>query len=381
MRLLGSRVRHWMRSHPLNRRLSPGHYVSVIRRLEREGAPDELNLDAPSWRSDSLRQHCVTVEATRDISIPAAGEYLAEESFVWPSLQVRELRNVQVDIDSGLLFAEDRVIGQSGGGVRWSRDAAFITGAFVRVRAAQPMSRAASIAVLGDTHHHYHFIIETLPRVLHIKRTFPEARFVTSQEVGPFARGVFDQLGIGIEKLEAGHVLQPEKAILCDHPIRFWPRHSDLLAIRDALIDSGAGKQVESSEVVYVSRSRSSRSLRSEHLLENAVANVGVRVVFLEEIPLREQVRMFAMTRLVIGPHGAGLSNIAFMQPGSRVVEISSGDGWEPCYRRMAAIMGLEYVFLPAPGDAESPYGSATPAFIDSVLSIVKSDSIEAHSH
>ena len=352
----------------------------MMGKLESQGAPDVIDLDVPSWRTKSLGKGSTTIEEPSTAVIPVAGQSLREELFAWPTLKVRELRNVDVDVDSSLVFVEDRVAGQSGNAIRWARDAALITGGYVRARTVQPKAVVGNVAVLGDTHHHYHFMMETLPSAIHIKQASPETRFVTSQDVGSFARGVLEIAGIHVEKLDTGVVIRPERTVLCDAPVRFWPRRADLRVVRETLLGGSAAQVVESSEVVYVSRSRSSRSLRNEHLLENAVANAGVRVVFLEEMSLQEQVQVFATARLVIGPHGAGLSNIVFMQPGSRLVEISSGDGWEPCYRRIAGVMGLEYVFLPAPGDAESPYGNATRAFIDSVLSIVKSDSGGAHS-
>ena len=51
------------------------------------------------------------------------------------------------------------------------------------------------------------------------------------------------------------------------------------------------------------------------------------RVVELEREPLPQQARLFASARVVIGAHGAGLSNAVFCAPGTLVVEI----GKAPC--------------------------------------------------
>ena len=56
--------------------------------------------------------------------------------------------------------------------------------------------------------------------------------------------------------------------------------------------------------------------------------------------------------------HGAGLTNLMFMIPGSRVVEIRMrGDGANNCYYSLAAATGVEYRYLladRAPGGRDS---------------------------
>lgn len=63
----------------------------------------------------------------------------------------------------------------------------------------------------------------------------------------------------------------------------------------------------------------------------------------------RSQVRLFASSTLVIGLHGAGLSNLMFSPPGSAVVELGAwgphddGRGPPPCFPNLAHRLGLRY--------------------------------------
>jgi len=63
----------------------------------------------------------------------------------------------------------------------------------------------------------------------------------------------------------------------------------------------------------------------------------------LEELPLTEQVRLFASAsaRLVLGVHGAGLSNLVFSPRGHAVLELYTAAF--PCYRNLALRGGLLY--------------------------------------
>eukprot|EP00930_Biecheleria_cincta_P085857 TRINITY_DN75223_c0_g1_i1.p1 TRINITY_DN75223_c0_g1~~TRINITY_DN75223_c0_g1_i1.p1 ORF type:complete len:476 (+),score=34.96 TRINITY_DN75223_c0_g1_i1:200-1627(+) len=74
--------------------------------------------------------------------------------------------------------------------------------------------------------------------------------------------------------------------------------------------------------------------------------NVSVPLLVrqLHGLSLREQVRTFANTSVMIGMHGAGLSNAMFLPDSSLLFEI----GWRfyPAYSNMALNMGLPYAHL-----------------------------------
>lgn len=67
------------------------------------------------------------------------------------------------------------------------------------------------------------------------------------------------------------------------------------------------------------------------------------RQIELEQMTLAEQAQLFASpaARLVIGVHGAGLSNLIFSPIGHAVLEVYSAAF--PCYRTLAVRRGLLY--------------------------------------
>jgi hypothetical protein len=60
-------------------------------------------------------------------------------------------------------------------------------------------------------------------------------------------------------------------------------------------------------------------------------------------LSVAEQIAAFRAARLVIGPHGAGLSNIAFCQPGSFVYELLPQHYPNSCVNRLAQSVGINY--------------------------------------
>jgi hypothetical protein len=96
--------------------------------------------------------------------------------------------------------------------------------------------------------------------------------------------------------------------------------------------------------LIYVWRADSTgRPMRNEDDLVDALAGLGVTPVLLSALTLAEQVRLFRGARLVIGPHGAGLANVVFAQPGGVLYELLPSHYLKPHMSRLAELAGLHY--------------------------------------
>ncbi|NCY01460.1 MAG: glycosyltransferase family 61 protein [Planctomycetia bacterium] len=95
---------------------------------------------------------------------------------------------------------------------------------------------------------------------------------------------------------------------------------------------------------IFVSRAgRGPRAVVNERELVAALAPLGFRRCRLERMSLAEQLTVFHRAECVIGPHGAGLTNLVFCRPGTQVVEI--GTPYRPwsCFYEIAHHRGLDY--------------------------------------
>ena len=98
------------------------------------------------------------------------------------------------------------------------------------------------------------------------------------------------------------------------------------------------------------------RSIVHEQLLVDALASLVGRdnmLVFANATSssvagVEAQIRAFRAARIVVGGHGAGLSNMLFAAPGAAVLELPMDPHVDRCFEHMAHALGHSYHVLPA---------------------------------
>jgi hypothetical protein len=133
----------------------------------------------------------------------------------------------------------------------------------------------------------------------------------------------------------------------------------------------------ESPSLIYISRNDSrSRNVSKEGELITLLSSYGFKTVFLTGLTFLEQVRLFNRAKAIISPHGAGLANLVFCEPGTKIFEIFS-EGWiGTMYYDLAQKMELDYYYyiakvsLPPKTAAEAKHKhfAVDISMVDSVL-------------
>lgn len=101
---------------------------------------------------------------------------------------------------------------------------------------------------------------------------------------------------------------------------------------------------------VFVSRRGADRRfVRNLYELRPILEEYGVRIVRPEQYSVAAQVELFGNADLVVGPHGAGLTNLLFTEDAT-CVELF-GEYVHPAFYALANQVGVDYVCLDARGD------------------------------
>jgi capsular polysaccharide biosynthesis protein len=300
----------------------------------------------------------VVVADPADVVIPGSGPYDIEDGHHWNALRVHRLTDVVVDPSSGLVFAGPSVIAQSSYGFRAADDGAFLSSAVARARRARGTAPVTGpIAPFGGAvYNYYHFLIETIPRILHILSVEPSARVTLTEPLTAHIRKILDTLGIDYTTVPAD-AFPHDDVLLCDPAPFAWPHPANVRSLHDLPVGMAAERQYPTR--LHISRTGSVRALAEEHLLDEYLGGLGYVSLRLETLPWEEQVAHFRAADSIVAAHGAGLANTVFMRPGTRVVELTSGTWWFPCFRNIAYLADVHHDLVQVEYEPQHPHGTA----------------------
>ncbi len=168
------------------------------------------------------------------------------------------------------------------------------------------------------------------------------------------------------EKIEVENLIVP-RFNRKGFPTPFDPSPTDLAWIRNRLLSAVAAGPVETSSRIFVSREDAdSRRLENREEIIDLVSEYGFDVVVPSERSVAEQVNLFRSADVIVGPHGAGLTNLLFAQDAT-LVELIPRDYTEIYYYMFAEFFDLEYEYLL--GDAATPDFSVPVETLENTLS------------
>jgi capsular polysaccharide biosynthesis protein len=99
---------------------------------------------------------------------------------------------------------------------------------------------------------------------------------------------------------------------------------------------------------IYVSRGKAkNRKIINEMHLYEVLKKYGFEMVFFEDMSFIDQCTLAYQTEVLIGNHGAGLSNMLFMKPNSSIIEIRrENDDHNNCFFSLANTLNFDYYYF-----------------------------------
>ncbi|NJN87979.1 MAG: DUF563 domain-containing protein [Leptolyngbyaceae cyanobacterium SL_7_1] len=99
-------------------------------------------------------------------------------------------------------------------------------------------------------------------------------------------------------------------------------------------------------ERIYISRQSANRCVINELEVTRLLKPLGFQTIVLETLSVVEQVALFANARVIVAPHGSGLTNLVFCHPDATVIELFSPHYVYPCYWYLANLVNVTYYYL-----------------------------------
>ena len=203
-------------------------------------------------------------------------------------------------------------------------------------------------------HVYYHWMFDILPRLELIRRSeikFKEIDwFVVNSLSKPYQQETLKLLGIPTEKIiesdRHSHIQATELIVPSFPGYLDWVPEGTVKFLRQTFLPQINPTQ-NKSDKIYVSRAKAkNRRLVNETEVSQLLDKFGFVTVFLEEMTLLEQVAIFANAKIIVAPHGSGLTNLAFCSPTTKVVELFSPNYIRTDYWMISQQLMLQHYYL-----------------------------------
>ncbi|MFA6400836.1 MAG: glycosyltransferase family 61 protein [Salinivirgaceae bacterium] len=195
---------------------------------------------------------------------------------------------------------------------------------------------------------YFHWITETLTRIMVTDNLhdfvllMPDNLKIWQKET----LSVFKPLSI--EYLNTKHHYKIKSLNLVTHTAPSGNYNDSVIRqLRQKFIES-FNLPINKNKRIYISRQKARfRKLLNEQEFVHAISDFGFETYYFEELSFQEQIRLSAQCEIMIGLHGAGLTNMLFMSEGTKVIELRiPDDKYNNCYYSLANALNLDYYYV-----------------------------------
>ncbi|MEL7067981.1 MAG: glycosyltransferase family 61 protein [Cyanobacteria bacterium J06581_3] len=233
----------------------------------------------------------------------------------------------------------------------------------------------AVLAFLGGNNL-FHWITEGLPKLAILRKSSPIDinaidKFVVNKGF-PAIQESLEMLGIHNSKLifiDSECHIKAEKLIVPSFPGSTGdPPGWVCNFLRESLLKHRKPITPISNRL-YISRAKAKhRKVVNEENVIHYLEGMGFKTIFLEDHDLATQISLFSNAEAVVAPHGAGLTNLMWCSPRTKVLEFFSPNYVNVCFWAIANQINLDYFYLV--GDGKWPPDYIDPHIMSDDISV-----------
>ena len=217
-----------------------------------------------------------------------------------------------------------------------------------RKQLSSPQYVPGTLALLTGfaSHNYYHWLIDIVPKFAELQAVgLPIDHYFIPQDHA-FQRETVRALGIDPKKIIAA---QRSSHITSDRILAVaWQGQSvtpsRVQSIRNGFSCIHATNAQSPSTKIYVSRKRSRvRRIENEPALIEMLRSHDFKILTMEDLTMQDQISAFRSAEIIVAPHGAGLANLCFCRPGTKILEITTPYRVLSLFTRLANAAELEF--------------------------------------
>jgi hypothetical protein len=191
----------------------------------------------------------------------------------------------------------------------------------------------------------YHWVAEVLPRVIYLSNEYPNLKFIFPFELySQYHLSSLNFLGIDFES-DKKKWKYFSKVYVSQKDLRTTGSHNfndlNLLKLRFEPAFSVSQSNVK----IYIVRNVFKRVVVNDTEIIQIFRDRDYQILELENLSFFDQIQHFVRANTIVSIHGAGLTNMIFMPPKSRVLEfIKPTELQKTCYANLSFVLRHEYL-------------------------------------
>ncbi len=204
---------------------------------------------------------------------------------------------------------------------------------------------------------YYHWVIDVLPRLIILKNEIKKEKLLNLLVPNYKKKYQIESLNCFIDNKRTNFInlskykfMQFDKITLSSNNENFEYLNKNLLSYLKNKVLTEARKKLKSPkykyEKIFISRAdanlKNKRNLKNNLEIENYLIKKGFNVLILSNYSFLEQALIFNNAKLVVGLHGAGLTNILFCKKRTKIIEITL-DNWPKLFKKLSKCLNLSY--------------------------------------
>ncbi|WP_010529268.1 glycosyltransferase family 61 protein [Lentibacillus jeotgali] len=222
--------------------------------------------------------------------------------------------------------------------------------AFDQIPPASPYYGTLGVLAWAGHSNYWHWLHDTLGRYHLLQLSgFKIDKYVLPPLTLPFQRETVEMLGIPEDKilqLTPGKHVKAENLILPSIPFNAGTSVKWTVDfLRNTLLKEGRHTSSNGYDRIYISREDASwRKVANEPKLMKLLTKKGFKKIVLSSLTVQQQIDIFSSANVIISPNGAGLANIMFCQPGTKIIQLFTSTSDE--FVKIGQYLGLDYYLL-----------------------------------
>ena len=285
--------------------------------------------------------------------------FLTKESYKNKSLKIKKLKNVFIS-HWGLLIHRLFLPLKSAENLIGKYDSTFykdhwriafeqyIVSKFGKSLPSQDFNDGEYFTIHTPWFGYFSWLTTYLPRLIAVHKKYPNAILLVPKEWESISY-VKDSLelfpNLRMEVVKSDHHMFVKNFIFAQvrpWTSQFYPEH--LEAVRNLF----STDNLTPVKRIYVSRKKANRrKIMNEEAIELFLTEYGFQSICFEDYTITEQVALMQNTEILISMHGAGLTNTLFLNPKSRLFELTPSVEFQKQFRfpfwRIASLLNIDY--------------------------------------